>query len=190
MAKVCFSLKFRIRRLQLPQVKHSLARLSQLPCRLRQHRCKSSGIRYAIFVFFACVPGPRLWACFAGLLFPWLRFFVPNFLSDNHIGVSPLVVGPGFPRVSTKVIASISSGEFVELAFLLEEIPGDDAASFTLGDRELPQRPPKCRKEIKDISTWLQAFSVYEFVQTTYCPSRISDLLRYELKRQTPLALV
>lgn len=41
-------------------------------------------------------------------------------------------------------------------------------------------RPTK-RKEIKDILTWLEAFSVYALLLTSYWPTLVADLLKYQL---------
>ncbi len=46
---------------------------------------------------------------------------------------------------------------------------------------QLVIRPAKRRKEITDILTWMQGFSVYTLVLTSYWPARIADLLKYQL---------
>ena len=50
-----------------------------------------------------------------------------------------------------------------------------------LGSRSTVFRPAKRRKEITVILTWMQAFSVYTLVLTTYWLARITDLLKYQL---------
>ena len=42
-------------------------------------------------------------------------------------------------------------------------------------------RPAKRREEITDVLTWMQAFSFYTLVLTSYWPARITDLLKYQL---------
>ena len=63
------------------------------------------------------------------------------------------VVGPGFPPVPSKLVAAIVSGEFVDLASLLEDPIEPDAPSFPPHGNQLEIRPTQGRKKIKDILT-------------------------------------
>ena len=74
----------------------------------------------------------------------------------------PFVVGRGIPPVAPKIVAAIVSGEFIELASLLED-----------------HVPPG--KAITDILSWMQAFAVYTLVVTAYYPTRVTDLLKHQL---------
>ena len=90
-------------------------------------------------------------------------------------------MGPGIPPVSPKLVAAIVSGEFIDFALLLEDHVDPDAPSFSVIADQLVIRPAKRRKEITDILSWMQAFSVYTLVLTSYWPARIADLLKYQL---------
>ena len=92
-----------------------------------------------------------------------------------------LIVGPGFPPVSSKLVTAIIYGEYIELATLLEDLATQEAPSFSVLIDQLIVRPTKPRKQITDIVTWSQAFSVYTLVMTAYWPARVADLLRYQL---------
>lgn len=102
---------------------------------------------------------------------------VPSFSAS----LPPLVVGPGFPPVSPKLVAAIVLGEFIELSALLDDQSEADAPSLTLVADQLVIRPTKRRKEIRDILTWMQAFSVFMLVLVAYSPGRATDLLKYQL---------
>ena len=93
----------------------------------------------------------------------------------------PFVVGPGFPPVAPKIVAAIVSGEFIELASLLEDHIEPEPPCFTLVADQLVIRPTKRRKAMTDILSWMQAFAVYSFVVTAYYPARVTDLLKYQL---------
>ena len=93
----------------------------------------------------------------------------------------PFVVGPGFPPVAPKIVAAIVSGEFIQLASLLEDHIEPEPPCFTLVADQLVIRPTKRRKAITDILSWMQAFAVYTLVVTAYYPARVTDLLKYQL---------
>ena len=93
----------------------------------------------------------------------------------------PFVVGPGIPPVAPKIVAAIVSGEFIELASLLEDRIEPEPPCFTLIADQLVIRPTKRRKAITDILSWMQAFAVYTLVVTAYYPARVADLLKYQL---------
>lgn len=73
------------------------------------------------------------------------------------------------------------SGEFIDLAPLLEDHIERETPSSTLVADQLVIRPTKRRKEINDILSWMQAFAVYTLVETAYYPARVADLLKYQL---------
>ena len=93
----------------------------------------------------------------------------------------PLCCGSGIPPVAPKIVAAIVSGEFIELASLLEDHIEAEPPCFTLVADQLIIRPPKQRKAITDILSWMQALAVYTLVVTAYYPTRVTDLLKYQL---------
>ena len=85
-------------------------------------------------------------SCFPG------HFFSSPGSSSLPAGIFSLfVVGPGIPPVAPKLVAAIVSGEFVELASLLDDHTEPEALSFWLVADQLIIRPTKRRKEITDI---------------------------------------
>ena len=93
----------------------------------------------------------------------------------------PFVVGPGITPVAPKIVAAIVSREFIELASLLEDHVEPEPPGFTLVADQLIIRPTKWRKAITDNLSWMQAFAVYTLVVTAYYPTRVTDLLKYQL---------
>ena len=107
--------------------------------------------------------------------------FSPGASAFPAANFPPFVVGPGIPPVAPKIVAAIVSGEFIELASLLEDRIEPEPPSFTLIADQLVIRPTKRRKAITDILSWMQAFAVYTLVVTAYYPARVADLLKYQL---------
>jgi hypothetical protein len=121
-----------------------------------------------------------------GVSIPGVRFPGHCFVASGSPSYPPaafpsFVVGPGIPPVPPKLVAAIVSRDFIDFALLLEDHVDPDAPSFSLVADQLVIRPAKRRQEITDTLTWMQAFSVYTLVLTTYWPARITDLLKYQL---------
>lgn len=77
-----------------------------------------------------------------------------------------IVISEGLPPVSTKILEKIQKWEFVELASLLShDTPArGEALTITQDGQTMivqPQEQSATRKKITDISSWLQAFSIY-----------------------------
>ena len=77
-----------------------------------------------------------------------------------------LVVGPGYPPILGTLVAKITSNAFVELADLLaENICAQEAEPHTYLVAKLLVAPAKKRVvEISDILTWIQAFTIYQWI--------------------------
>ena len=93
------------------------------------------------------------------------------------------VVGPGYAPIPGKLVAKITSGAFVELADLLaENIRVQEADPHTYLDGKLLVAPAKKRVvEITDILTWIQAFTIYQWIFCSTYPSRWQDTTQYKL---------
>ena len=93
------------------------------------------------------------------------------------------VVGPGYAPIPGKLVAKITSGVFVELADLLaENIHAQEAEPHTYLDGKLLVAPGKKRVvEITDILTWIQAFTIYQWIFCSTYPSRWQDTTQYKL---------
>ena len=90
-------------------------------------------------------------------------------------------MGPGIPPVAPKIVAAIVSGDFIDLAALLENCIEPETPALTLAADQLIIRPTKRRKAITDILSWMQAFAVYTLVVTAYYLAWVPDLLKYQL---------
>ena len=93
------------------------------------------------------------------------------------------VVGPGYAPIPGKLVAKITSGAFVELADLLaENIRVQEADPHTYLDGKLLVAPAKKRVvEITDILTWIQAFTIYQWIFCSTYPSRWQETTQYKL---------
>ena len=81
------------------------------------------------------------------------------------------VVGPSYAPILGKLLAKITSGAFVELA-----------KPHTYLDGKLLIAPAKKRVvEIIDILTWIQAFTIYQWIFCSTYPSRWQDTTQYKL---------
>ena len=82
-----------------------------------------------------------------------------------------------------KLVAKITSGAFVELADLLaENIRTQEAEPHTYLDVKLLVAPAKERVvEITNILTWIQAFTIYQWIFCSTYPSRWQDTTQYKL---------
>ena len=81
------------------------------------------------------------------------------------------VVGPSYAPILGKLLAKITSGTFVELG-----------KPHTYLDGKLLIAPAKKRVvEITDILTWIQAFTIYQWIFCSTYPSRWQDTTQYKL---------
>ena len=96
----------------------------------------------------------------------------------------PFVVGPGFSPVPAKLVSQIVAGKFVELHELLPAniIMTEPEPQLLFDGRLVLTSSPKTPKwRIEDISSWLEAFSIYCLVLVSHFPNRWKDLLQYQL---------
>ena len=75
-------------------------------------------------------------------------------------------------------MTKITSGTFVELA---ENIRAQKAEPHTYLDGKLLVAPAKKVLEITDILTWIQAFTIYQWIFCSTYPSRWQDTTQYKL---------
>ena len=79
------------------------------------------------------------------------------------------VSGPGYAPIPEKLVAKITSGAFVELA---ENIRAQEAEPHTyLNDKLLNAAAKKRVGENTDILTWIQAFTIYQWIFCSTNPS-------------------
>ena len=106
--------------------------------------------RSAIFVF-SQYPVDGTGVSIPGVRFPGHGFVAPASSSYLPAAFSSVVVAPGIPPVTPKLVAAIVLGVFTDFVCLLEAHAVADAPSFSfLADQQVI-RPAKQRKEITDI---------------------------------------
>ena len=96
-------------------------------------------------------------------------------LAQTPILHLPFVVGPGFSPVPAKLVSQIVAGKFVELHDLL-------CANLVLHEPEpqllfdgrlvLTSTPKKPKRRVDDITSWLEAFSIYCLILSSHFPHR------------------
>ena len=101
-------------------------------------------------------------------------------------GPSPFIVGPGYAPISAKIVNAIVSGKYINLGDLLPEnaLVVDDFSEPQLlldGRLVLTGSARKPRKEITDILSWVEAFTVFSVIVCSYFPNRWRDLSSYKL---------
>lgn len=106
--------------------------------------------------------------------------FLPNTPPLNQ----PFVVGPGYSPVPYKIVSQIVAGKFVHLEDLLpENISAQEPEPQIHFDGRLilSNAPKKNKKQILDITSWVEAFTIYSMIVSKYFPNRLDDLLKYKL---------
>ena len=96
----------------------------------------------------------------------------------------PFVVGPGFLPVSAKLVSQIVSGKYVDLSELLAvnlELKELEPQLLLDGHSVIMSYPKKQKQRIKDIATWMEAFSIYSLILVSHFPHRWRDLNQYQL---------
>lgn len=96
------------------------------------------------------------------------------------------VLPPGYSLVPLKLVTQIFANEFVEFSDLLstntDQSQSDSEPQLLFdGQLVLTSTPKKPKKQIEDISGWMEAFSVYCCMLTAHFPNRAKDLLLYQM---------
>ena len=95
--------------------------------------------------------------------------------------LQPFVVGPGFFPIP---VSQIVSGTFVEFDELLSTnivFTEPEPQLLFDGHLVLTSGPKKLKRRIEDIATWMEAFSTFALILTSYFPRRWKDLCQYQL---------
>lgn len=94
-----------------------------------------------------------------------------------------LVVGPGHAPVPYKLVTKITSGQFMDLADLSANLRSPEQEPQTyLEDYLIVSSFKRPLVEIMDISTWTEAFTIYQMVLCSVHQQRWSDLTKYEVR--------
>ena len=92
------------------------------------------------------------------------------------------VVGPGHAPIPAKLVAKITSGQFVDLADLLSaNLRTAEHEPQTFLDGKLVVSKKRRAVEIQDILTWTEAFTIFQMVMCATHPHRWPDLTKYKL---------
>lgn len=90
-----------------------------------------------------------------------------------------LSIGAGLPPVPQKLVTRIQAGEFVDMAELLPDHLGVNAAPIVTGDKEEKQKGK--RRQVNNILEWLQCYSIYMAVVAAKDPQKLPDRLGYQV---------
>ena len=96
----------------------------------------------------------------------------------------PFVVGPGFSPVPAKLVGQIVAGKFIDLSELLSSNIASaepEPQLYFEGRLVLTSTPKKPKRRIEDITSWLEAFSIYCLILASHFPHRWKDLTNYQL---------
>ena len=107
-------------------------------------------------------------------------------LLPQSSGSSSFIVGPGYAPILAKTVGAITAGKYINLADLLPEnsyaVDKSNEPHLLLnGCLVLTGMIKKTRKEIVDIVSWVEAFSIYTLIVCTSTPRRWRDLTTYKL---------
>ena len=96
-------------------------------------------------------------------------------LAQTPILHQPFVVGPGFSPVPAKLVSQIVAGKFVELHDLLcvnLVLHEPEPQLLFDGRLVLMSTPKKPKRRVDDITSWLEAFSIYCLILSSHFPHR------------------
>ena len=103
----------------------------------------------------------------------------PSVASSLH---KPFVIGPGYSPIPAKLVTKLRAGQFVDLADLLpENVKAQDSEPQSYLDGKLLVSTKKRVREITDIVTWVEAFTVYMWIFCCTHSSRWQDMTQYKL---------
>ena len=92
------------------------------------------------------------------------------------------VVGPGHAPIPAKLVAKITSGQFVDLADLFSaNLRTAEHQPQTFLDAKLVVSKKRRVVEIQDILTWTEAFTIFQMVMCATHSHRWPDLTKYKL---------
>ena len=105
-------------------------------------------------------------------------------LAQTPLLHQPFVLGPGFSPVPAKLVSQIVAGKFVELHELLSTnlvLNEPEPQLLFDGRLVLTSTPKKPKRRVDDITSWLEAFSIYCLILFSHFPHRRKDLMQYPL---------
>ena len=109
---------------------------------------------------------------------------IPGLPASCTILNQPFVVGPGFSPIPAKYVTHILAGKYVDLSDLLplnNALVEPEPQVFLDGRVLSISAPKKNKRQIDDIVSWMEAFSIYCLILASSFPQRWPDLMRYKL---------
>ena len=116
-----------------------------------------------------------------------MKLYIPSLLPEGSTGkelssllsglkssASTTVLAEGIPPIATKLLEKIQRWEYVDLSDLLSEASSkvDDMPTYSTQNQVIlvqsVDQIKKKKKQILDIETWLQAFSIYAAALTAH----------------------
>ena len=102
--------------------------------------------------------------------------------TSQHKSEKSFAVGPGHAPVPGKLVKKIIDGQFVELVDLLSlNIRAVDQKPQAYLDGKILVSSKRRQLEIKDILTWIEAFSIFRLVLGSAHPHHWPDTTKYKL---------
>ena len=123
-------------------------------------------------------------ACSVAAFTPQSVVLISSAADPPPILHQPFVVGPRFSPIVAKIVTQIVSGKFVEFDELLSSnivLTEPEPQLLFDGRLVLTSGPKKFKRRIEDIATWMEAFSTFMLVLSSYFPHRWKDLSQYQL---------
>lgn len=96
----------------------------------------------------------------------------------------PFVVSPGYLPVACKGVSQITSGKFAiwKICWLKTFLPmSPNCNSGSTAGLVLSHTPKKAMRQFSDITSWMEAFSIFYLILCSYFPHRWRDLTSYKL---------
>ena len=91
----------------------------------------------------------------------------------------PFILSEGLPPVPAKIVTRILRGEFIDMAELLRDNL-EAQRRGALQDAPSSTGVSRSRREVPDLLSWVQCFSIYTAVMASAFPERVHKLLAYQ----------
>ena len=104
---------------------------------------------------------------------------------DDAKAAAPLIAFPRCPAIPPKLVQKILAWEYVDLGTLLPEQLHSAASTSSSAIVILPESTYETHKrkkrQIPDIATWVQVYSIYMLILASKYPDSITELIAYQL---------
>ena len=91
----------------------------------------------------------------------------------------PFILSEGLPPVPAKIVTRILRGEFIDMVELLRDNL-EVQRRGALQDAPSSTGVSRSRREVPDLLSWVQCFSIYTAVMASAFPERVHKLLAYQ----------